>query len=257
LESGENTWVGPSLFSFSRIGQVQQAKERFMKDKVVLVTGANGGLGKYVTESLLEAGATVAGVSRKIQQSDFSSAAFSAFPGDLSSSEAAKNVVESVVKRLGRLDAVVHTVGGFAGGKSIAETDDATLERMFDLNLKNAFFLMRASIPELRKSGGGRFIAIASRAAVEPGPGVGAYGASKAALISLVKTAAAENKDAGMTANAILPGTMDTPANRQSDPNADFSKCVQPSNVASLVLWLAGNSGKDTNGAVIPIYGDI
>jgi NAD(P)-dependent dehydrogenase (short-subunit alcohol dehydrogenase family) len=77
---------------------------------------------------------------------------------------------------------------------------------MFDLNLKNAFFLMRASILELRKSGRGRFIAIASRAAVEPGPGVGAYGASKAALISLVKTAAAENKDAGMTANAILSG---------------------------------------------------
>ena len=86
---------------------------------------------------------------------------------------------------------------------------------------------------------------------------MGAYGASKAALVSLVKTAAAENKDAGMTANAILPGTMDTPGNRGSDPNADFSKWVQPSNVASLVLWLASDSGKDTNGAVIPIYGNL
>jgi NAD(P)-dependent dehydrogenase (short-subunit alcohol dehydrogenase family) len=228
-----------------------------MKDKVVLVTGANGGLGKYVTESLLEAGATVAGVSRKIQQSDFPNVSFSAFPGDLSSAEAANNVVGCVVARLGRLDAVVHTVGGFAGGKSIAETDDAIFDRMFDLNLKNAFFLMRAAIPQLRKSGNGRFIAIASRAAVEPGPGVGAYGASKAALVSLVKTAAAENKDAGMTANAILPGTMDTPGNRQSDPNADFSKWVQPCNVASLVLWLASDSGKDMNGAVIPIYGNL
>lgn len=231
--------------------------DAFMKHKVVLVTGANGGLGKYVTESLLEAGATVAGVSRRIQQSDFSSSAFRAFPGDLSSGESAKKVVESVVARLGRLDAVVHTVGGFAGGKPIAETDDATFERMLDLNLKNAFFLMRAAIPHLRNSGAGRFIAIASRAAVEPGPGVGVYGASKAALVSLVKTAAAENKDSGMTANAILPGTMDTPANRQSDPNADFSKWVQPANVGGLVLWLASDSGKDMNAAVIPIYGDI
>ena len=228
-----------------------------MKDHVVLVTGANGGLGKYVTESLLEAGAIVAGVSRKIQQSDFPDTRFSPFAGDLSSGAGAKSVVESVVSRLGRVDAVVHTVGGFAGGKPIAETDDATLERMLDLNFKNAFFLMRAAIPQLRKSGKGRFIAIASRAAVEPGPGVGAYGASKAALVSLVKTAAAENKDAGMTANAILPGTMDTPGNRESDPNADFSKWVQPSNVASLVLWLASDSGKDTNGAVIPIYGNL
>jgi NAD(P)-dependent dehydrogenase (short-subunit alcohol dehydrogenase family) len=228
-----------------------------MRGNVVLVTGANGGLGKYVTERLLEAGALVAGVSRKIQQSDFPDARFSPFSGDLSSGEGAKNVVESVVSRLGRVDAVVHTVGGFAGGTPIAETDDATLERMFDLNFKNAFFLMRAVIPQLRKNGRGRFIAIASQAAVEPGPGVGAYGASKAALVSLVKTAAAENKDAGMTANAILPGTMDTPGNRQSDPNADFSKWVQPSNVASLVLWLASDFGKDMNGAVIPIYGNL
>jgi len=228
-----------------------------MKGRVVLVTGANGGLGKYVTENLLGAGAIVAGVSRKIQQSDFPDTRFSPFAGDLSSGAGAKSVVESVVSRLGRVDAVVHTVGGFAGGKPIVETDDATLERMLDLNFKNAFFLMRAAIPELRKSGKGRFVAIASRAAVEPGPGVGAYGASKAALVSLVKTAAAENKDAGMTANAILPGTMDTPGNRESDPRADFSKWVQPSNVASLVLWLASDSGKDTNGAVIPIYGNL
>lgn len=228
-----------------------------MKDRVVLVTGANGGLGKCVTESLLEAGAIVAGVSRKIQQSDFPDTRFSPFPGDLSSGGGADKIVANVVAQLGRLDVVVHTVGGFAGGKAVAETDDAILDRMLDLNFKNAFFLMRAAIPELRKSGNGRFIAIASRAAVEPGPGVGAYGASKAALVSLVKTAAAENGDAGMTANAILPGTMDTTANRQSDPNADFSKWVKPSNVARLVLWLASDSGKDMNGAVIPIYGNL
>jgi NAD(P)-dependent dehydrogenase (short-subunit alcohol dehydrogenase family) len=210
-----------------------------------------------VSEGLLEAGAVVAGVSRKIEQADVPHTRFHPFPADLSSGASANKIVENVVTQFGQVDAVVHTVGGFAGGKTIAETDDATLERMLDLNLKNAFFLMRAAIPQLRKSGRGRLIVIASRAAVEPGPGVGAYGAAKAALVSLVKTAAAENADAGMTANAILPGTMDTAANRQAEPNADFSRWVQPRNVASLVLWLAGDHGKNMNGAVLPIYGNL
>jgi len=228
-----------------------------MKGKIVLVTGANGGLGTHVTQAMLDAGATVAGVSRKIQQSDFKSSAFTAFPAEISTAAGAKNAVDVVLARFGRLDVVAHTVGGFAGGKPIAETDDTTFQSMLDLNLYSAFYLLRAVIPHLRKSGRGRIIAIGSRAAVDPGPGVGAYSASKAALVSLIRTVAAENKDAGITANVILPGTMDTPVNRKSDPNADFSKWVQPANVASLILWLAGDAGKEINGAVIPIYGDV
>ena len=107
----------------------------------------------------------------------------------------------------------------------------------------------------MRKTGNGRIIAIGSRAAVDPGPGVSAYSASKAAMVSLIRTAALENKDAGLTANVILPGTMDTPANRASDPKADFSKWVRPTTVASLIIWLAGEGGKDVNGAIIPVYG--
>jgi NAD(P)-dependent dehydrogenase (short-subunit alcohol dehydrogenase family) len=101
----------------------------------------------------------------------------------------------------------------------------------------------------------GRIIAIGSRAVEDPGPGVGAYSASKAAVVSLIRTIAAENKDAGMTANILLPGTMDTPANRRDMPKADFATWVQPDSVASLITWLAGDSGKDVNGAVIPVYG--
>ncbi|HLK34846.1 MAG TPA: SDR family oxidoreductase, partial [Terriglobales bacterium] len=105
------------------------------------------------------------------------------------------------------------------------------------------------------RAGGGRIIAIGSRAALDPGPTMAAYNASKAALVSLTRTVALENKDAGITANVILPGTMDTPGNRQSDPQADFSKWVQPSTVASLIVWLASDEAKDVNGAVIPVYG--
>jgi NAD(P)-dependent dehydrogenase (short-subunit alcohol dehydrogenase family) len=226
-----------------------------MQGKVVLVTGASGGLGTYVTQAFLDTGATVIGTSRKIQQSDFSSPSFTALPAEISSLEGAHALVDQVVARFGKLDVLAHTVGGFAGGQSIADTDDDTFQRMFELNLNSVFHILRATIPVLRQTGNGRVIAIGSRAAVEPGAGVGAYSASKAAMVSLIRTVALENKEARLTANVILPGTMDTPANRKSIPNADFSKWVRPSTVASLITWLASDAGKDINGAVIPVYG--
>jgi len=226
-----------------------------MKGKIVLVTGANGGLGRSVTQAMLDAGATVVGTSRKIEAAEFNSKAFTALPGDLSSSAGAQAVVDFVVSRFGRLDILAHTVGGFAGGLSVPETDDTTFQSMMDMNLNCTFYLLRAAIPAMRKTSGGRIIAIGSRAAVDPGVGVGAYSASKAAMVSLIRTVALENKDVGLTANVILPGTMDTPANRKALPTADVSKWVQPANVAGLITWLAGEAGKDVNGAVLPIYG--
>jgi NAD(P)-dependent dehydrogenase (short-subunit alcohol dehydrogenase family) len=227
-----------------------------MKGKVVLVTGANGGLGRSVTQAFLDAGATVIGTARKITQSEFASADFTAIPADVSNAPGAKALLEQIVGRFGKLDVLAHTVGGFAGGKSIAETDDATFQQMLDLNLNATFYVLRAAIPAIRKSSSGRIIAIGSRQAEEPGAGVGAYSASKAAMVSLIRTVALENRDAGVTANVILPGTIDTHTNREAMPNADFSKWVQPASIASLMLWLAGEAGKDVNGAVIPVYGN-
>jgi len=226
-----------------------------MKDKVVLVTGADGGLGRHVTQALLDAGATVVGTSRKIQQSDFSSPRFTAVPAGLSTLEDATKLMDQIVARYGKLDVLAHTVGGFAGGRSVAATDDATFQRMFDVNLNSLFHILRAAVPALRQTGNGRVIAIGSRAALEPGPGVGAYSASKAAMVSLIRTVALENRDAGLRANVILPGTIDTPANRAAMATADFSKWVRPLTIAGLITWLAGDAGKDVNGAVIPVYG--
>ena len=160
-----------------------------------------------------------------------------------------------MIAQYGKIDLLAHLVGGFAGGKTIAETDDATWQRMFDANLNSTFHILRAVIPEMRKAGAGRIIAIGSRAAEDPGPKVGAYSASKAALVSLIKTVALENKDAGITANVILPETMDTPTNRKDMPGSDISQWVQPASVASLILWLASDAGKDVTGAAIPVYG--
>jgi len=146
-------------------------------------------------------------------------------------------------------------MGGFAGGASVAETDDATWQKMMGINLNAAFYVFRAVVPHMREAGYGRIIAIGSRQAVQPAAGVGAYSASKAALVSLVQTVAIENKDKDIRANVILPGTMDTPANRAAMPKANFEKWVKPEHVAELVLLLAGDTGGDISGTAIPIYG--
>jgi NAD(P)-dependent dehydrogenase (short-subunit alcohol dehydrogenase family) len=226
-----------------------------MTDKIALVTGANGGLGTHVTKALLDAGFTVVGLAPRIQQSDFDHPNFIALPAALDSLDAAKKAVATVIARSGKIDVLAHLVGAFTGGHTVADTDDATWQRMFDANLNSAFHILRAVIPEMRKAGGGRIIAISSRQAEEPAPTIGAYSTSKAALVSLMKTVALENKDVGITANVILPGTMDTPANRKDMPGANVYTWVQPGSVASLIVWLAGDAGKDVTGAAIPVYG--
>jgi len=226
-----------------------------MTGRIALVTGANGGLGIHVTKALLDAGFTVVGLARKIQQSDFNHPQFIALPAALNSLAAAKKAADTVIAQFGRIDVLAHLVGGFTIGQSVAETDDATFERMFDMNVNAAFHILRAVIPHMRKASFGRIIAIGARAAESPGASVGAYSASKAAFGSLMKTVALENKDAGITANVILPGTMDTPANRKDMPSADTSRWVQPATVASLIVWLASDGAKDVTGAAIPVYG--
>lgn len=224
-----------------------------MRDRVVLITGAKGGLGSFVTQRFLSAGAKVIGSSRSISQEDFPQPNFTPLPVDFTKPAAVRDAIESIVRRLGRLDVLVHVLGGFAGGQTIAETDDSIWEQMGDLNLTSAFYVLRAAIPHLRKSGSGRIVAIGSLTAVEPHAGLGAYVTFKAALTTLVRTVALENKDAGLSANVILPGTMDTPANRKSMPSADYSKWVQPENVADVVLWLADKRAGHITGSTISI----
>jgi len=219
-----------------------------MNGKVILITGAKGGLGRFVTEVFLATSAKVVGVSRSIQASDFKHPDFTAMPAELSSGEAARSLVSGVVECFGRIDALIHVMGGFAGGSRVEDTDDAVFERMLDLNYRSAFYLARAVVPQLRAQGSGRIVAVASRQAVEPAAMVGAYSASKAALVSLIRTIALENKDRCITANTVLPGTMDTPSN----PNPDF---VQPSQVAALLVHLASDAGAQITGAAIPVYG--
>jgi NAD(P)-dependent dehydrogenase (short-subunit alcohol dehydrogenase family) len=219
-----------------------------MDGQTVLVTGAKGGLGAHITRLFLENGAFVAGSSRGIADGDFSGSNFAAFPADLLDCAQAGRLADAVVGRRGGIDALVHVTGGFAGG-AVHETDEATWDQMMNVNLRAAFHAFRAVIPHMRKAGRGRIVAIGSKAAVETAAGIAAYAASKAALVSLVRSAALENKDAGITANAILPGTIDTAGN-----NPEW---VSPERIAALAWFLISDAGSEISGAALPMYGGV
>lgn len=223
--------------------------------KVAVITGAKGGLGNYVTRAFLDAGATVAGVSRSISVSDFEHPHFEAFPAELSSLQAAQSVFTQVVSKFDRVDAALHLVGAWAGGGLVESADEASFDRMLDLNLKPAFFVMSAAAALMRPQRSGRLLAIASKTAVDPAPGTGAYSASKAGVVSLMRTLALEFRGTNVTANVVLPGTMDTPQNRAAMPHADPTQWVHPSHVADLLVYLASDSAASVSGAALPVYG--
>ncbi len=216
----------------------------------VLITGAGGGLGGEVCRVFTEAGLQVVAVERAWKEVH----PYRTIDADLSTAEGAAAMVEQTLAH-GPIDALIHLAGGFSGGKSIAETDDKTWDLMMNVNLRVAFNAIRAVLKPMMEARRGRIVAIGSRAAVEPSPKLAAYAVSKAALVALVKNTAAEGKDFGITANVVLPSTIDTPANRKAMPLSDFSSWVTPESIAGLLLWLASDGASDVSGAVIPIYG--
>ena len=216
----------------------------------VLITGANGGLGTAVCQEFLAAGAKVIGVAREWKQS----ARFTTISGDVTTEAGCESMVKQALEH-GPIDALVHLVGGFAGGSPLTETTDQTWDSMMNVNLRAAFCCIRAVLKPMQAAGRGRIVAIGTRMAVDPSPNFAAYAVSKAALVALVKNVAAEGQKFGVTANVVLPSTIDTPTNRAAMPKADFSRWVAPQSIAKLLVFLASDAAADTSGAVIPIYG--
>jgi NAD(P)-dependent dehydrogenase (short-subunit alcohol dehydrogenase family) len=221
--------------------------------QVVMVTGASGGLGPAVVDAFLAAGATVVGVSRSIRRHEDEH--FISVAADLGTAEGVKAAVNEALKKTQGLDALVHVMGGFAGGKPVQDTDDATWESMIGANLRSAFLITRAVLPHMIKAGYGRIVAVGSRVGEEPASGLSAYGVSKAGLHALVRTIARETLDQGITANVVMPSTIDTPANRKAMPGADFRKWVRPEKIAEQIVWLCSDAASETSGALLPIYG--
>lgn len=228
-----------------------------MTGRVVLISGAAGGLGRAVVAEFQNQGARVWGLLAPGEANPFPEDAPAVLRADLSSAEQAAGAVRAVVQAAGRLDALVHLVGGFAGGEPLHQTTEETWRRMMTLNLDTAFHIIRAALPPMLEARQGRILAIGARTAVEPAANLSAYNVSKAGLVALIRTVALEVKNAGITANIVLPSVIDTPANRAANPNADYSRWVKPESIAALLAFLASDAASDINGAVIPIYGRV
>ncbi len=229
-------------------------------DASVLVAGGTGGLGRAITLAFLGAGARVSVTylhARELEAlRDGVGPAAGRLLGhdvDVTDEKATRALVDSVLSQRGRLDVLVDAVGGFAGGKPLWESDSDLLDRMLALNLRSVWALARAVVPVMRAQGRGAVVNVAAQAALVPPAGLGAYTASKAGAIALIASLAADLKGTGVRANSILPSIIDTPANRKSMPDADFSKWPKPEEIARVVLFLCGDEATLVNGAAIPV----
>lgn len=221
-----------------------------LKGKVVMITGALGGLGQTVTEAFSRAGARVVVVGRELPEKLAEGQL--GISADVTDEPDVRRLMKEAVQQTTRIDCLVNLVGGFAMGR-LAETEMSTWSKMLSLNLTSAFLLSKEATRFMSNQGSGRIIHMAARAAVDPFPGAGAYIVSKSGLLALIKVLALELVGSGVKVNGVLPSTIDTPANRQSMPDADPNEWVKPEAIAALLVFLASDEADALNGALIPI----
>ncbi len=157
-------------------------------------------------------------------------------------------------ERFGRIDAVASLVGGWAGGRDVVDTDDLRFDRMIELNLRSAFYTVRAAIPHLSEHGG-RILLVGSRASFDGAPGQAAFNVAKAGVVALARTTAQEVEDANIAVNVIVPSVIDTPATRATLPYADYVHWPTPDEIAAVAEFMLSEESSVISGAAIPVYG--
>jgi NAD(P)-dependent dehydrogenase (short-subunit alcohol dehydrogenase family) len=226
-------------------------------DRIVVITGAGGGVGQRLTERWLETGARVVGVDRSQKGLDAlgSHERLATTTGDLLTAGGAENMVRFTRGAFGAPDTLVHTVGGFRMGPVDAPEAAADWELMMSLNVTSNFHCYRAMLPSLRERGGGWMVGIASRTAVAPPAQMAGYAASKAALIALTQSMAAELRKEEIHVNVLLASTIDTPANRAAMGDEAASKWVTADDIADATIFLCSEQARSVHGATLEVYG--
>ncbi|HQU58221.1 MAG TPA: SDR family NAD(P)-dependent oxidoreductase [Saprospiraceae bacterium] len=223
--------------------------------KSILLTGASGNLGRIVLTHLSEAGYHMLATASSQQGADaLQSEKVDAVMLDLSDEAAVQVYVEEVSAKRD-IAAAVLLAGGFMPGK-LAETGSAALHRMFAINFETAFYPVRELLPVFEKRGGGQFILIGTRPALEPkeGKNLAAYAFSKGLVFQLAEMINAYGQGKGIDATVIVPSTIDTPANRQAMPDADPSKWVSPEAIADTIEFVLSDSGRQMRKSVLKLY---
>jgi NAD(P)-dependent dehydrogenase (short-subunit alcohol dehydrogenase family) len=231
--------------------------------RVVLVAGGTGGLGRAVSLAFLEEGANVVVTYRNAEELEALKTAAgenaSRLDGrvlDVTQESAVRGWIGDVLAHHGRVDALVNTVGGYAGGKKLWEDDPGVLDRMLQLNLESGWILARVVVPVMLAQGHGAIVNVASKAGIEHAAGNAAYAASKAAAVAMIDSLAEDLRGTGVRANTILPSIIDTEANRKAMPKANFAKWPRPEEIARVILFLCSDDAGLIHGAAIPVYGN-
>jgi NAD(P)-dependent dehydrogenase (short-subunit alcohol dehydrogenase family) len=234
-----------------------------LSGKVVLVAGGTGGLGRAVSLAFLAEGAKVvvtyrreAGFVALKETADASSTLLEGYLVDVTDEAATKELIASILARHGSVDCLVNTIGGYAGGLKLWEMETKVFDSMLSLNLRSGYSLARAVLPVMLKQQHGAIVNVAAKAAFDHGAGASAYAASKAAAVAMMDSLAADVKGTGVRVNSILPSIIDTAANRQAMPNADFAAWPKPEEIANVILFLCSDMAAAIHGAAVPVYGN-
>lgn len=229
-------------------------------DKVVMITGAAGALGQHVAMAFKAAHARLVLVDRASDRlpelfPDVGADHYLAGGVDLLHPEQIQGMVLETMDRFGRIDVLVNVAGGFRMGTPVHETPRDTMVTMLNLNANTVYNMAQAVVPHMLEQQTGRVVNIGANGALKGGAMTGAYAASKAVVHRFTESMAAELKGTGITVNAVLPGIIDTPANRDAMPNADFSKWVDPADLANAILFLASEAARAITGVLLPVTG--
>ena len=229
------------------------------QDKVVLVTGAAGNLGRAEAQAFSQQGARLALVDLKpeaLQQAfgaEHDRQAF--FAGNLMKQEDADAAAQAVIARFGRIDVLCNLAGGFRMGEPVHATDAKTWDFLFGLNFSTVQHMAHAVVPQMQKQGGGKIVNIGAFSAQRGLAQMGAYIASKSAVIRITESMAAELRTQNINVNCVLPTIIDTPENRAAMPDADPALWVAPNDLAAVIAFLASDAARAVHGAALPVTG--
>jgi NAD(P)-dependent dehydrogenase (short-subunit alcohol dehydrogenase family) len=227
--------------------------------KVAVVTGAAGNLGRAVSKRFADGGARLVLVDRSADRLNTLAVELGAEcliqTTDLGDLAAVDALVSEIESHYSQIDILAHTVGGYASGQPVHAVDLEVLEHMFNLNVRPVYITCgRIARHMVEKNVSGKIVIVLARSGLKGSSNHGAYTASKAAAQRIMESMSAELRDKGINVNGVLPSTIDTPPNRESMPNADFSKWVAPEELASAIAFLASDQAKALHGTSLEVY---
>jgi NAD(P)-dependent dehydrogenase (short-subunit alcohol dehydrogenase family) len=225
----------------------------------VVVTGANGNLGRAVADAFAAQGANLVLIARKVESLDALHGPATGrrlhVAADLLDQAAMDRAVREALARFGRIDVLCNVAGGFRMGEPVLATSDADWNFLFDINARTLLHAVRAVVPAMLAGGGGKIVSVGAASALKGVAQMGAYVASKSAVIRLTETMAAELREKNINVNCVLPTIIDTPENRAAMPKADPSRWVAPADLAGVIVFLASGQARAIHGAAIPVSG--